>query len=305
MPVREFETGDGPTARRLWDDLGGWYRNTSPASDQDVDRAIGRLVRDSSGRSRARRSTTAEGAWVAVSNGNPVGWLYARTDAEQNYVIPLVPPHDTSGLFDDLLSPAREWFLRQGAHSFFVDVPGERRDFRTVAQRDGHVLWHRAVFDRDLTPLASGPSLPSTVRGFRRADLLAAQSLFTRRHPEATPPPIPVAFLELRGGWLRDPAWELQRAIWVAGPPDDVLGVAGGNHQPRSPVGFLGPWVLSERASPPVVHELLGAVMDWVQGVGGQRVRTTVPIPPNDDAQALQAAGFSILAESDLYELKA
>ncbi|MCI4352956.1 MAG: hypothetical protein L3K14_06160 [Thermoplasmata archaeon] len=304
MSVREFEAGDGPAARRLWDDLGGWYRNTSPTSDIDVDRAVARLRRHAAGSLRPRRSTPTEGAWVAVSNEAPVGWLYARADAEQSYVIPLIPPGDTTGLFDALLSPAKEWFLRRGAHQFFVDVPAERRDLRTAAERDGRVLWHRAVLDRDVRALAPEATLPTTVRDFRRSDLAAVQSLFTRRHPEATPPPIPVAFLELRAGWFRDPAWELQRGIWVAGPRQDVLGVAGGNHRPRSPIGFLGPWVLSERASPPVVRELLDVVLEWLRGVGGQRVRTTVPTPPNDDAQALQAAGFSILAESDLYELR-
>ena len=305
MPVRELESGDGPALRRLWDDLGGWYRNTSPTSDNDVDRAIARLLRHSAGGLLRRRATPAEGAWVAVTNGVPVGWLYARADEEQSYILPLLPPDDSTGNFDALLLPAKEWFLRQGARRCVVDVPGERVDLRRVVQREGRILWHRAVFDRDLAPLAGTPALPSTTRGFQRSDLSSVQALFARRHPEPTPPAIPVAFLELRGGWFRDPAWELQRAIWVAGPRMDILGVAGANHRPRSPIGFLGPWALSERASLPVIHDLLSVALGWVRGVGGERVRTTVPTPLNDDARALQAAGFSVLAESDLYELRA
>lgn len=135
-------------------------------------------------------------------------------------------------------------------------------------------------------------------------DVAPAQSLFGRRHPETPPPPIPVAFLQLRGSWFRDPAWDLQRTIWIAGPRQDLLGVAGGTHRPRAPIGFLGPWVLSEAASPPVATELLSAVLNWLRGVNAERVRTTVPTPPGDDAQALLRAGFTAMAESDLFELK-
>ena len=305
MSVREFDAGDGQPARRLWDDLGGWYRNTSPASDNDVDRAIGRLLRQAGSGSRGRRRLPAEAGWVAVSGGSLIGWLYARADAEQNYVVPLVRPDDTSGAFEALLAPARSWFLTEGARRFVVDIPGGRPDLQAVAQRGGRVLWHRSVYDRDVSPLPSASAVPVAVREFRRGDLAAAQSLFGRRHPEPTPPPVPVAFLELRGGVFRDPAWELERAVWVAGPRPGFLGVAGGTHRPRSPTGFLGPWVLSEAASPPVISELLGAVLTWLRQMGAQRVRTTVPTPPSDDAKALLSVGFSPIAESDLYELKA
>jgi len=304
MSVREFASGDGQTARRLWNDLGGWYRNTSPTADGDVDRAIGRLLRQSISGRRPRRGEPAEGGWIAESQGSPVGWLYARADPEQNYIVPLVPPEDTSGAVEALLVPAREWFRHQAASHFVVDVPEGRADLRSVAQRGGRVLWHRGVLDRDVSPLPSTSAVPVAVRGFRRSDLSAAQTLFAIRHPEKPPPPIPVAFLELRGSWMRDPAWEIQRAIWIAGPRRGLLGVAGGTHRPRAPIGFLGPWVLAEAASPPVATELLEAVLSWLQGVGAERVRTTIPTPPGDDAQALLRSGFSTMAESDLFELK-
>jgi hypothetical protein len=304
MPVRELGSGDGQPARKLWDDLGGWYRNTSPTSDGDVDRAIGRLLRHAMSGRRPRRGQPAEAGWVATTNGSLVGWLYARADPEQNYIVPLLPPEDTSGAFEQLLVPAREWFLNQQASHFVVDVPEGRPDLRAVTHRLGRVLWHRAVFDRDLRPLSATAAVPSAIREFRRSDLAAAQSLFGRRHPEKAPPPIPVAFLELRGSWGRDPAWELQRTIWIAGPRGDLLGVAGGTHRPQQPIGFLGPWVLSEAASPPVVTQLLGAVLGWLSEAGAQRARTTVPTPPGDDAQALLRSGFATMAESDLYELK-
>jgi hypothetical protein len=304
MAVREIQSGDGQTVRRLWDELGGWYRNTSPTSDGDVDRAIGRLLRQAMTGRHPRRGSPADAGWVATSQGSVTGWLYARADPEQNYIVPLVPPEDTTGAFANLLVPAREWFRNQEARRFVVDVPEARTDLRVVTQPGGRVLWHRAVLDRDLTPLPTASAVPATVREFRRSDVGPAQSLFGRRHPETLPPPIPVAFLDLRGSWIRDPAWELQRTVYIAGPRQDLLGVAGGTHRPRAPIGFLGPWVLSEMASPPVVTELLSAVLTWLRSVGAQRVRTTVPTPPGDDAQALLRVGFAIMAESDLFELK-
>lgn len=304
MHVRELTTGDGQNARRLWDDLGGWYRNTSPTGDADVDRAIGRLIRQSVSGRRPRRGAPADGGWVAESGGKIIGWLYARTDPDQNYIIPLVPPEETSGALDALLSPARAWFAEQQTDKFVVDVPVSRPDLRALAERTGRALWHRAVLDRDLTPFPTGSPLPATVREFRRSDLPTVQALFDRRHPEKPPAPIPVAFLELRGSWGRDPAWELQRAILLAGPRQQLLGVAGGTHRPHAPIGFLGPWVLAEATSPPVATELLGAVVSWLRGVGAQRVRTTVPTPPGTDARMLLSSGFSTMAESELYELK-
>lgn len=304
MQVREFASGDGQPARRLWDDLGGWYRNTSPTADGDVDRSIGRLLRQAATGHGPRRGQPAEGGWVATEAGPMVGWLYARADPEQNYIVPLVAPEDTSGVLDALLAAAREWFHNQEARRFFLDVPDGRSDLRAVAERGGRRVWHRAIFDRDLSPLAAAPVVPSAVHEFRRSDLAAAQSLFGRRHPDKPPPPFPVAFLELRGSWLRDPAWELQRTIWVAGPRRELLGVAGGTHRRGAPLGFLGPWVLAQEASPPVATELLSAVIEWLRAVGAQRVRTTVPVPLNDDAQALAGLGFASMAESDLYELK-
>jgi hypothetical protein len=304
MSAREFASGDGQTARRLWDDLGGWYRNTSPTSDGDVDRAIGRLLRRSLSGRRPRRGEPAEGGWMAESGGTPVGWLYARAEAEQDYIVPLVPPEDMTGAFEAMLDPAREWLRNQAARRVVVDVPEGRADLRAVVQRGGRVLWHRAVLDRDLSPLPSASAVPTLVREFRRSDLSAAQTLFGIRHPETPPPPIPVAFLELRGGWMRDPAWEIQRTVWIAGPRRELLGVAGGTHRPRAPIGFLGPWVLSERASPLVATELLAAVITWLRGTGAQRIRTTIPTPPGDDARMLLNSGFSTMAESDLWQLK-
>ena len=304
MPAREIGARDDQPARRLWDDLGGWYRNTSPAGDPDVDRSIGRLLRHAKSGRRPRRGEPAEGGWVAESNGAVTGWLYARADPEQNYVVPLVPPEDTTGMLEELLALAREWFLNQEASSFFLDVPDGRPDLRAVAQRRGRVLWHRAVLDRDVTPPTFNAAAPGMVRAFRRSDISAAQILFGVRHPEKPPPPIPVPFLELRGGWIRDPAWELQRSIWVAGPRTALLGVVGGTHRPKAPIGFLGPWVLAETAGPLVAAELLGSVFSWLRGVGAGRVRTTIPTPPGDDAQMLLRSGFTTMAESDLFELK-
>jgi hypothetical protein len=304
MSVRELASGDGKSARRLWDDVGGWYRNTSPTSDDDVDRAIGRILERASSGRRRRRRDPAEAAWVAESHGSLVGWLYARADPEQNYIVPLVPPEDRTGALTDLISPAREWFLNEEASRFVVDVPASRAELRVAVQASGRVLWHRAILDRDLSLLPSASATPASVREFRRSDLSAAQTLFGIRHPEKAPPPIPVPFLELRGGWMRDPAWDLQRTIWVAGPRRDLLGVAGGTHQPRAPIGFLGPWVLAESASPPVAIELLGAVLSWLREGGAQRIRTTIPTPPGDDAQTLLRTGFTTMAESDLFELK-
>jgi hypothetical protein len=304
MAVREFASGDGQPARRLWDDLGGWYRNTSPTSDADVDRAIGRLLRHAMSGRRPRRGEPSEGAWVATANDSITGWVYARADPEQNYLVPLVPPEDLTGALDSLLVPVREWFKNQEARRFVMDVPVGRPDLRAVAQKGGRVLWHRAVLDRDLSPLPLASAVPSTVREFTRSDLAPAQTLFGIRHPETPPPPIPVAFLELRGSWTRDPAWELQRTIYLAGPRRQLLGVAGGTHRPKSPIGFLGPWVLAEEASPPVATELLGAVITWLQGAQALRVRTTIPTPPGDDARVLLQSGFSTMAESDLFELK-
>jgi hypothetical protein len=304
MQVRELTTGDGQSARRLWDDLGGWYRNTSPTGDADVDRAIGRIIRLSISGRQPRRGAPADGGWVAESAGTIVGWLYARTDPDQNYIVPLVPPEDTTGALEALLPPARAWFAQQQADKFVVDVPVSRPDLRGVAQRGGRALWHRAVLDRDVTPFPGAPTVPTAVREFRRSDLSTVQALFDTRHPEKPPTPVPVAFLELRGSWGRDPAWELQRTILLAGPRQQLLGVAGGTHRPKAPIGFLGPWVLADAASPPVVTELLGAVVAWLRGVGAQRVRTTIPTPPGDDARALLSSGFSTMAESDLFEMK-
>lgn len=304
MTVRELGIGDGKAVRRLWDELGGWYRNTSPASDSDVDRAIGRALRQAASGSRPSRRTPAEGNWVSVVGSEITGWLFARADPEQNYVVPLVPPEDTTGALKEMLTAAREWFRNESARRFMFDVPTTRPDLRAMALDGGKILWHRAVLDRDLTPLPSTGGLPETVREFRRSDLAAAESLFGRRHPEKPPPPIPVPFLELRGGWFRDPAWELERAIWIAGPRGDLLGVAGGTHRPKTPIGFLGPWVLAQTASPPVAASLLGAILSWLAGVGALRVRTTIPTPPSDDAQFLLRSGFSVMAESDLFEMR-
>lgn len=302
MPVREFASGDGPPARRLWDDLGGWYRNTSPSDDADVDRAIGRLLRNPMGSRRVRRGASAESAWVALAQGSIIGWLYARTDPDQNYVVPLVPPEDATGAWEALLTQARTWFRGLEISRFFVDVPENRADLRAEAQRTGRVLWHRAVLDREVG-LPASTAVPVSARAFRRSDLPHVQELFRTRHPEKTPAPIPVAFLELRAGWFRDPAWELQRAIWLVGGQKNLLGVAGGTHRPRATLGFLGPWVLSETASPPVASELLEAVLAWLRGVGAQRVRTTTPTPPGDDAKVLLRNGFVPMAESDLFEI--
>jgi hypothetical protein len=304
MPVRELEAGDGQTARRLWDDLGGWYRNTSPTGDGDVDRAIGRLIRHSMSGRRLRRGTPAEGGWVVESGGKVVGWLYARTDPDQNYIVPLVPPEEHEGALEALLATAREWFAAQQAERFVVDVPASRPDLRVAAQRGGRALWHRAVLDRDLSPLPAASAVPPTVREFRRSDLANVQALFATRHPEKPPAPIPVAFLELRPGWVRDPAWELQRTVQLVGPRQELLGVAGGTHRPHAVIGFLGPWVLAEAASPPVATELLGAIVAWLRNVEAQRVRTTIPTPPGDDARKLLGAGFTTMAESDLFEMK-
>jgi hypothetical protein len=302
MTVRSIAAGDGPSVRRLWDELGGWYRNTSPAGDADVDRAIGRLIRHPI--SARRRKLPAEAGWVAESGGKVVGWLYARTDSDQNYIVPLVPPEETSGALEALLTAARGWFTEVQAAQFLVDVPVSRPDLRAAAQSRGRVLWHRAVLDRDLSPYPSASAVPATVREFRRGDLSNVQALFEARHPEKPPTQIPVAFLELRGGLFRDPAWDLQRSILLAGPREQLLGVAGGTHRPKTPIGFLGPWVLAQAASPPVAVELLGGVVSWLSSVGAQRVRTTIPMPPSDDARTLLCQGFTVMAESDLFEVK-
>ena len=168
MEVREFASGDGQSVRRLWDDLGGWYRNTSPASNGDVDRAIGQLLRQALTGHGPRRGNPAEGGWVATSHGSITGWLYARADPEQNYIVPLVPPEDTTGAFAALLGPAREWFRNQEARRFVVDIPDGRPDLRAVAQPAGRVLWHRAVFDRDLNPLPTVSAVRAAVREFSR-----------------------------------------------------------------------------------------------------------------------------------------
>lgn len=304
MPVREPGLGDGQALRRLWDDLGGWYRNTSPTSDTDVDRAIGRALRQAASGRRLSRRKPAECSWVSVSDSKLTGWLFARADPEQNYIVPLVPPEDTTGAFESMLDPARVWFRQESARRFVVDVPTTRPDLRSVAVKGGKILWHRAVLDRDLSPLPSTGALPETVRDFRRSDLAAAESLFRTRHPEKPPPPIPVAFLELRGGLFRDPAWEMERAVWVAGSRGNLLGVAGGNHRPRAPIGFLGPWVLAQAASPPLATSLLAAVLSWFERLGARRVRTTTPTPPSDDAQVLLRSGFASMAESDLFEIR-
>lgn len=299
--ARPFAQGDGPAARQIWDDLGGWYRNTSPTADSDVDRAIARLLGTAAGR-RRWGSAPAEAGWVSDSDGRMRGWLYARADPEQNYLVPLVGPEEDPPTVEALFDLAREWFRRQGAERFVVDVPAGRGGARPVSLRTGQVLWRRAVLDRDLSPLPAASAVPVSLREFRRSDLLAAQALFAARHP--TPlPPAPVPFLELRGGWFRDPAWELQRGIWLAGPPKGLLGVAGGTHRPSSTLGFLGPWVLAEAASPPVARELAGAVVGWLRAVGAQRVRTSVPTPLGDDAAMLTQMGFVTVAESDLFEL--
>jgi hypothetical protein len=241
---------------------------------------------------------------MAEEDGGAFGWMYARADPEQSYVVPLVPPEDSTGAFEALLAEVREWFLNREVSRFVLDVPNARSDLRAALARRGRVLWHRAVLDRGLSPLPSNPAVSSEVREFRRSDLAAAQTLFGIRHPESPPPPIPVPFLELRGSWFKDPAWELRRTIWIAGPRRQLLGVAGGTHRPRASAGFLGPWVLSETASPLVATELLGAVLDWLQADGAHRVRTTVPTPFGDDARTLIDCGFVTMAESDLYEVK-
>jgi hypothetical protein len=304
MPVRPIAAGDGETVRRLWDDLGGWYRNTSPSSDEDVDRAIRRLQRHPTSSRRRRRGGTAEAGWVFESSGRVAAWLYARADPEQNYVVPLVPPEDAHGALDGLLDAAHQWFRQEQVERFVVDVPAGRPDLRTAAQQQGRPLWHRAILDRDLSPFPSGSPDGGTVRDFRRADLANVQVLFDRRHPDRPTAPVPVAFLQLRSGWFGDPASELQRAILIAGPREQLLGVAGGTHRSNAPIGFLGPWVLSENAGAAVALDLLGGVSEWLRGVGAQRVRTTVPTPPGDDAQMLLRAGFATLAEGDLFEIR-
>ena len=304
MQIRKLTAGDGPTARKLWDDLGGWYRNTSPAGDDDVDRAIARIVRRSTSSRLPRRGNPDDGGWVAVSGGNVVGWLYARSDPDQSYIVPLLPPEQSADALEGLVTSARTWFADRQIDKFVVDIPASRPDLRAMAQRGDQLLWHRAVLDRDLAPFPSASAVPATVREFRRSDLPTVQALFDARHPEKPPAPIPVAFLELRGRWGRDPAWELQRSIFLVGPRPELLGVAGGTHRPKAPIGFLGPWVLAQTASPPVVTELLEAVTGWLRGTGAQRVRTTTPSPPGDDARALLSCGFSSMAESDLFELR-
>jgi hypothetical protein len=303
MALAALASGDGPAARRLWEDLGGWYRTTSPASDRDVDRAIDRLLR-SPGRRRTRRSGPAEAAWIWRSNGVPTGWLYARADAEQNYIVPLLAPEGGPEVLGRLLVPAREWFRNEGAHQFFVDVPVARTDILRAVEAEGRPRWRRSVDGRDLSPVPGSSSVPGPVREFRRSDLGPVQALFEQRHPEPLPPPIPVAFLELRAGWFRDPAWELERAVWVAGASSRILGVAGGTHLPGSPIGFLGPWVLSEEATVPILASLLESVIGWLRVAGAREIRTTVPTPPSEDARALRTFGFVSVAESELYELR-
>lgn len=305
MTVRPLGSGDGRELRRLWDDLGGWYRNTSPASDADVDRAIGRILRQTATGRRPRRGVPVEAAWVAVSGKSIGAWLYARADPEQNYVVPLVPPGDPAGDLPDLLGSARTWFLGEEARRFVMDVPEGRSDLLSAVQPAGRRLWHRQILDRDLSQPVPAPPGPSGVRGFRRSDLASTQSLFGARHPEKLPPPIPVAFLELRGGWFRDPAWDMQRSIWIASPKRELLGVAGGTHRTGSAIGFLGPWVLAEGVPTSVPEDLLSTLAAWLLGTGAQRVRTTVPVPLNSDAESLIPLGFAPMAESDLYELRA
>lgn len=304
MSVREFAAGDGPSARRLWDELGGWHRNTSPAVDADVDRTIGRLLRRPGWTGLRRRAPPSEGAWVAESRGDLQAWVYARADPEQNYIVPLVPPEGAAGVVERLMDLVREWFRSRGVDRFVVDVPTGRSDLHSAFQREGRILWHRAILDRDLGTSPTDSGGPGEVRPFRRPDLAAAQSLFKFRHPEASFPPIPVAFLELRGGWVRDPAWEMERSIWIAGPTERLLGIAGGTYRYGAPYGFLGPWVLAPSTPASVASRLLGAVFDWLRALGARRIRTTVPMPPGEDARTLERNGFSTLAEGDLFELK-
>lgn len=305
MTVRELGAGDGQAVRRLWDDLGGWYRNTSPASDADVDRALGRILRQVSGGRRPRRGAPAEAAWVALSGSSIVAWLYARAEPEQNYVVPLIAPEDPTGSLADLLGSARTWFLAQEARRFVLDVPEGRTDLQRVAEDSGRRLWHRQVLDRDLSGLAPTSAAPSIVREFRRSDLAAAQSLFGARHPEKLPTPIPVAFLDLRTGWFREATTDVQRGIWVAAEKKELLGVAGSTHRPGAATGFLGPWVLAERSTPVMAEDLLSSLIAWLRSAGAHRVRTTTPVPLNSDARALLPLGFHSMAESDLYELRA
>ncbi len=305
MTVRELRAGDGEAVRRLWDDLGGWYRNTSPASDADVDRALGRILRQAAGARRPRRGTPAEAAWVALSGGSIVAWLYARAEAEQNYVVPLIAPEDPSGSLEELLGSARTWFLAQDARRFVMDVPEGRAELQTAAEESGRRLWHRQVLDRGVSEASPSPSGPSVIREFRRSDLAAAQSLFGARHPEKLPPPIPVAFLDLRSGWFREATTDVQRGIWVAAAKRELLGVAGSTHRPGAAIGFLGPWVLAEAATPAMAGALLSTLIAWLRSAGAHRIRTTSPVPLNSDARALLPLGFQPMAESDLYELKA
>lgn len=300
MAVRPFVAADAEAARALWLDAGGWYRETSPVSLSDVDRVLHRL---SVGRGRFSRGPD-DAAWVASDGGRVTGWAYARSEADQRYAVPVVAPGAVdAGALGGLFDSVAQWFRIRRASGFLLDVPTARADLRAIAVRRGKVRWRRLVFHRPVTANDRAPAASSAVRAFRRADLPAAQKLFQARHPEPSPPPVPVPFLDLQGGVFRDPAIDLDRAVWVIGARRELLGVAGATHRRDERVGFLGPWVVSPAAIPDTVSELLASALGWLQGLGVERARTTAPAPPPEELGALVARGFVPLAESEVFEL--
>ncbi len=303
MSVQPYARSDLPEARRIWDELGGWYRETLPVAPGEVDRAL----RSLGGRwSRARRGRRlgAAAAWVSDNRGRTTGWIYARIDPEHNYLVPLVPAGaDESARLTNLVDAAQAWFLERSVRSYLVEVPAGRPAPRVLFSARGRLRWTRSIFYRALGEADRVPAASSLIRPFRRSDLRGVRQLAESRRPPPQPPPVPVPFLELRPAWWRGATTEPERGIWVAAPPAELLGVVGATHPLGTQVGFLGPCLLSPAVQSDAGSALLGTALAWLRNRGADRVRTTLPTPLPDEARRLALAGFAPQAEGELFEV--
>ncbi len=304
MSVRPYLRSDLPEARRIWDELGGWYRETLPVAPAEVDRAL-RSLGTRSSRAPMRRRRSGAAAWVLEDHGRTNAWIYARIEPEHNYLVPLVPPGaGESARLTELVDAAQAWFLERSVRSFLVEVPTGRAAPRAVFSARGRLRWTRSIFYRGLNEADRVAASSSLIRPFRRSDLSGVRRLAESRRPPPQPPPVPVPFLELRPAWWRGATTEPERGIWVAAPPTELLGVVGATHPLGTQVGFLGPCLLSPAVQSDAGTALLGTALAWLRNRGVNRVRTTLPTPLPDEARPLAMAGFAPQAEGELFEVR-
>jgi hypothetical protein len=308
MRVRPLVAEDLPAARRVWAQLGGWYRETTPVADQDLEPALAEALRSTNPRRwRWRRGGRASAAWIVVEDSSPSAWIYARTEPEQSYVVPLVPASSAEAATVTALAElASAWFRDRAIPRFLVEIPEDRAAAWRYLSDHGERLWTRTVLHRDVSDSDRFPLPTPVVRDFRPADLRYVRAMAAGRRAGGDPVPVPVPFLNLRAGsWIPGPRESrLAVRVWVAELPGGVEGVVGATCRPGATLGFVGPWLLGDEHGVEVGPPLLRAATAWLSARGMRRVRTSLADPETVEAAVLESVGFRPVARSGLVEVE-